>query len=369
MRPNLFQFHRIPTVFLLWAAIAVTTSGQTPGDATVVSAIQVLDEVMAIPANQIPQSLLKEARGVAIIPGVVKGGFVVGLRHGRGVILVKDEVGNWHQPTFISMTGGSVGWQAGIQSTDVVLVFRTARSVNSLMSGRLKIGVDAAAAAGPIGRETEAATDTRFSAEIYSYSRSRGLFAGVSLEGSGLQMDYLAEQAYYVRDTAGNPTRLPETAVQLMNRVAKYSGSNSIAVSPNAAVSGIPQAGVPQSMQPAPQAIPANSGHTEIVRQQLVASWQQLSLLMDSQWKGYMALPQGVVSGSGASAQEVNAVMNRFASVAANPQYASLVQRHEYSATYQLLREYATLLGSPAQQLTLPPPPANSSAGATSPRY
>ena len=148
----------------------------------------------------------------------------------KGVMLVKDDAGSWHQPAFITMSGGSVGWQAGIQSTDVVLVFKTRSSVNNLMNGRLKIGVDAAAAAGPVGREATAATDASLSAEIYSYSRSRGLFAGVSFEGSGLQVDHLAERAYYRSDAAGNHTTLPESAVQLMNRVAQYSGAQAVGV-------------------------------------------------------------------------------------------------------------------------------------------
>jgi lipid-binding SYLF domain-containing protein len=170
---------------------------QTSMDLTVDAATGVLDEIMSVPAKQIPQYLLADAHGVAIIPNVVKGGFVVGVRHGRGVALIRDDMGQWNPPIFVSLTGGSVGWQAGIQSTDVVLIFRTRKSIDGLMSGRLTVGVDAAVAAGPVGRQAAAATDTSLGAEILSYSRSRGLFAGVSLDGSLMQLDHAAGSAYY----------------------------------------------------------------------------------------------------------------------------------------------------------------------------
>ena len=111
--------------------------------------------------------------------------------------MVRDEQGAWQAPQFVSLTGGSVGWQAGVQATDVILVFKTQKSIQGLMEGKFTLGVDAAAAAGPVGREATAATDATLKAEIYSYSRSRGLFAGVSLDGSALQIEYEANQSYY----------------------------------------------------------------------------------------------------------------------------------------------------------------------------
>ena len=148
------------------------------------SACQVLHEIMAIPARGIPMSLLADAQGIAIVPNLLKGGFVVGVRHGRGVIVVRDDNGQWRPPTFITITGGSVGWQIGVQATDLVLVFKTKTGVESLMRGKFTIGGGVAAAAGPVGRQAEAGTDARLRAEIFSYSRSRGLFAGVALDGS-----------------------------------------------------------------------------------------------------------------------------------------------------------------------------------------
>ena len=157
----------------------------------------VLDEVMAMPGRSIPLSLLAHCQGVAIVPDLLKGGFIVGVRHGRGVLLVRDQTGTWQPPQFISITGGNVGFQAGLQATDLVLVFKTGRSISGLLRGKLTLGADISAAAGPVGRDASAATDTTLRAEILSYSRSRGLFAGVALDGSVVQVDPLSNTAFY----------------------------------------------------------------------------------------------------------------------------------------------------------------------------
>ena len=164
----------VPLALMVSCLFSNVAFAQSQENQIVLNSTAVLREVMAIPASQIPAKLLQEARGIAIIPGVVKGGFVVGVRHGRGVMLVRSESNQWLPPMFITLSGGSVGWQAGIQSTDVILVFRTRNSINNLMNGKLTLGVDAAAAAGPIGRQAAAATALSLSAELLSYSRSRG---------------------------------------------------------------------------------------------------------------------------------------------------------------------------------------------------
>ena len=171
--------------------------GEVPEPVVVETAIHVMDEVMALPARSIPESLLAHAQAIAIIPNLVKGGFVIGVRYGRGVVLVRDENGRWKPPAFVRLGGGSVGYQVGVQATDVVLVFKTQNSVKGLMNGKFTLGVDAAAAAGPVGRQAAAATDATLKAEIYSYSRSRGLFVGVSLDGAALTIDHAANAAYY----------------------------------------------------------------------------------------------------------------------------------------------------------------------------
>ena len=161
------------------------------------SATQVLNEIMAAPAQAIPVALLHDAKGIIICPGMLKGGFVIGVKHGRGVLVVRDDNGNWRAPSFISITGGSIGWQIGIQATDVILVFKTKKSIQGLINGKFTIGGDVSAAAGPVGRDASASTDLQFRAEIYSYSRSRGLFAGAALDGSQVSMDNAATAAYY----------------------------------------------------------------------------------------------------------------------------------------------------------------------------
>jgi lipid-binding SYLF domain-containing protein len=143
--------------------------------------------------------MLREAQAVAILPGVIKAAFVFGGRHGKGVLLAREADNSWSRPTFISMTGGGVGWQIGLESTDLVLVFMTRTSVNRVLAGKGKItlGADVGIAAGPLGRQAEAATDAQLKAEIYSYSRSRGLFAGISLQGGVLLVDHRANDFYY----------------------------------------------------------------------------------------------------------------------------------------------------------------------------
>jgi lipid-binding SYLF domain-containing protein len=161
------------------------------------NSVRVLKEIMEAPDKSIPQDLLKDAKAIAVIPDLLKVGFVFGGRRGEGLISVKAPDGTWSNPSFITMTGGSVGFQAGVSSTDVILVFRTQRGVDSIVNGKFTLGADAAAAAGPVGRTATASTDSQFKAEIYSYSRSRGLFAGVALDGSALRIDYDANEAIY----------------------------------------------------------------------------------------------------------------------------------------------------------------------------
>jgi lipid-binding SYLF domain-containing protein len=127
----------------------------------------------------------------------LKAGFIVGARYGNGIMAVRSEERGWSNPVFFRLIGGSIGWQIGAQSTDIILVFRTIRSLDAITSGKFTLGADASVAAGPVGRLASAQTDEYFSAEILSYSRSRGLFAGLSLEGAALQVDYDATTRFY----------------------------------------------------------------------------------------------------------------------------------------------------------------------------
>lgn len=391
-------------LLLFAAALPTGLAAQTPEAAIVGNANSVLNEIMAVPAKQIPQSMFAAAEGIAIVPNVIKGGFVIGVRHGKGVVVVRDENRAWQAPVFITLSGGSVGWQAGLQATDVILVFKTKKSVQGLMSGKFTIGVDAAAAAGPVGRQAAAATDTSLGAEIYSYSRSRGLFAGVALDGSVLQVDGTANQAYYQ-----GGTQLPPSAGVLLQNIARYSPTGA---APAAAAVAMPAAqnpapafnpgtnpnpspmsagtAAPASLAPAtafdpgtnpnPNPIPGGAAapaslapaDPQALPRQLAASSQKLGLVLDDTWKQFLALPPSIYTGTGAPpAASVNDALKRFDSVAKDPRYTALVQRPEFRETYTLLQNYAKQLSAqPQGSLLLPPPPGQaSSVPQATPRY
>jgi lipid-binding SYLF domain-containing protein len=192
------------------------------------NAVRVLKEIMMAPDKRLPADLMTNAYAVAVIPDVIKAGFVIGGRHGVGLVSVKTADGTWSNPSFVSMTGGSIGFQVGVQSTDVILVFRTQRGVDSIVHGKFTLGADASVAAGPVGRDAHAATDAQLKAEIYSYSRSRGLFAGVALDGSVLAIDNDANQAVYGQGVtprrifAGGVTNVPDAVVDFRDRLEEY---------------------------------------------------------------------------------------------------------------------------------------------------
>jgi lipid-binding SYLF domain-containing protein len=196
--------------------------------AKVNDAIKVLEEIMEIPEKGIPPALLDDSHAIAIIPGVIKAGFIIGGRHGKGVVTVR-EGGQWSNPSFISITGGSIGWQIGAQSIDIILVFKSRRSVEGMMKGKFTLGADASIAAGPVGRQAEAATDVKLKAEIYSYSRSRGLFVGISLEGAALSIDDDANAEFYGKEAVqaadifkDKGIKAPPVAEELKEALRKY---------------------------------------------------------------------------------------------------------------------------------------------------
>lgn len=177
--------------------VAMPAAGATKEEKRVADATDVIDQLLRIPEQTVPPALLARAYAVAVIPNVVKVGFGLGARRGKGILVVRREDNSWSNPAFVALTGGSFGWQIGAQSTDVILVFKTRDGVEGISSGKFTLGADASIAAGPVGRHTEVATDVEFKAEVFSYSRSRGIFAGVALEGAGVTMDRVANAAFY----------------------------------------------------------------------------------------------------------------------------------------------------------------------------
>ncbi len=212
--------------FTLLAARMASAGGLAKVD----DSIDVLKAIEAIPEKGIPPALLRNADGIAIIPNVIKAGFILGGRYGTGILVVRNSDGGWTDPAFISITGGSIGWQIGVQAIDIVLVFKSSRSIERIMTGKFTLGADASIAAGPVGREASAATDIQLKSEIYSYSRSRGLFAGLSFAGAVLKIDDDANAEFYgVRDVTardifrGKGLKVPEVVETLKRLLTEYS--------------------------------------------------------------------------------------------------------------------------------------------------
>jgi lipid-binding SYLF domain-containing protein len=341
-------------VLFLLALPASHCLAQAQEDASVRASAAVLNEIMGIRLKSIPMSMLANAHGIAIIPNVIKGSFVIGARHGKGVLLVRTEEGNWHAPAFISLTGGNIGWQIGVQATDVILVFKTRKSVDGILSGKLTIGADAAVAAGPVGRAASAATDGRLQAEIYSYSRSRGLFAGVAIDGSVLQVDHFASANYYRRPGPGQPAVVPPAALSLVQQVATYANPQTTVDPPEPSQHGI------VAVQPEVVTRHGHLDESDIVRNELAKMAPELYRHLDEQWKAYLALPAEVFSGSGhPSSESLQNSITNFEAVRADAQFRSLTDRPEFQSTYGILRHYVSTLSEQDRPLNLPPPPRN----------
>lgn len=219
---------RIAASLLALVAVSPAAFAAAEESGRAENAVRVLHEIMEAPDRRLPDALLERAEAIAVIPDVVKAGFVVGGRHGKGLIAVRGADGTWSNPSYVSLSGASVGLQAGVQSADVVLVFRTRRGVDSVVNGKFTLGADAAVAAGPVGRNANASTDAQLKAEIYSYSRARGLFAGVALDGAVLGIDNDANQAAYGRNVTarrifeGGVDTVPDAIVGFRDTLEEY---------------------------------------------------------------------------------------------------------------------------------------------------
>lgn len=181
-------------------ALALTTLAAQSSDEVrrIADATVVLDEIMAAGDKAVPSAIMEKAEGIAVFPSLIKGGFVVGGQRGHGVLSVRDKkTGGWSAPAFLTITGGSIGAQFGAQAIDLVLVVNNQRGLEQLVKNQFKVGADAGVAAGPVGREASASTDLQMRAMILSYSRARGLFAGITLNGSTIRQDRDANERFY----------------------------------------------------------------------------------------------------------------------------------------------------------------------------
>jgi len=251
-------------------AVTVTTvHAQAREEGRLLTASQVLEELRNARDQAIPDRLLERAYGILVIPDLTKVAFFAGGRRGHGVMVVRDRQGRFTSPVFVTMTGGSFGWQWGVQSADIVLVFTTPKGVEGINGGKVTLGADASVAAGPVGRQAEAATDASFKAEVYSYSRSRGVFAGLALDGTVISIDDEADAAFYRKPgvasadlVAGTITSDDPAAQRFLAAVATSTGSGT---QRSASAAGAPPAGTaapPPGAPPpaaAPQAAPTQS--------------------------------------------------------------------------------------------------------------
>jgi len=347
-----------PTLTALAAMLSLAAScnfvaGQAREAAVVTNSAIVLDEICRKPDHGIPRSMLSRATAVAIIPDVVKIGFIAAGRRGKGTVLVRQENGSWSNPIFVTLTGGGLGFQAGVQATDIILVFKSRESVAGMLNGKFTLGADAAVAAGPVGRQAAAATDAQLKAEILSYSRSRGLFAGVSLDGSALSIDHEANALYYgvsgVTPAAVFTDKrlpVPPSTVKLQTKLAKYSGPANNAVA---------------APQPVPAATPAGQNPLQASAQNLTTSARQLHAQVDQRWHNYLALPTSILEGSGQPAiPDLQKSLARFEAIELDPKYDAVSKLPSFQATKRAMIQYIRAANAQAvpRQSALPKPPA-----------
>src|SRR5580692_10764407 len=240
----------LAAVAMLFSSVAVQAQGRE--EARLLTASQVLNDALGSPDQFVPTRLLERAYGIAVVPDVTKVAFFFGGRRGNGVLVARDPNGHFSDPLFVNLTGGSIGFQWGVQSTDVILVFTTKRSIDRIASGQLTLGADASVAAGPVGRSASAGTDPTLSAEVYSYSRSRGLFAGIALDGSGLTIHNNADARFYDKGVvnaydiiSGSVRSNNDIARRYLDTVARSTGSGAAAPPAAAPMSTAPTAPAP----------------------------------------------------------------------------------------------------------------------------
>ena len=225
---------RISGALIAASLFALPAYAATDEEAMIDRSLTVLRELQAISDTRIPDLLLSRAEGIVILPANVKVGLIFGARFGNGVMMVRNVDRSWSNPVFVSSGGGSWGFQAGGQVSDIVLVLTTRQSVEGITDGKLTLGADASVAAGPVGRTAMASTSVTFDAEVYAYSKSQGLFAGVSLEGNGIFIWKKANKRFYGDPSAAtilaSKTPPPAPAPALVEEVVKLTSGAAAAV-------------------------------------------------------------------------------------------------------------------------------------------
>jgi lipid-binding SYLF domain-containing protein len=234
-------FSKVLGALAATSLLAASAQATTDEAAMIEKAKQVLHDLQAIPDTKIPDLLMSKAEGIIILPANVKVGLIFGARFGNGVMLTRNADRSWSNPVFVSTGGGSWGFQAGGEVSDIVLVLTTRQSIEGITDGKLTLGGDASVAAGPVGRTAMAGTSVTFDAEVYAYSKTQGLFAGVSLEGNGIFIWKKANKRFYGNDSAAeilaSKSPAPEPAPALVAEVTKLTSgaAASVAADPPAA--------------------------------------------------------------------------------------------------------------------------------------
>jgi len=206
MKKVMFLLAMLSLGTLCWAA-----SAREDATERLENAGNVLHEIMAMPDKGIPEEVLEHAKCIAVVPHMVKGGFIIGGKGGKGVATCRTANG-WSAPAFITISGGSWGLQIGVEAVDVVLIIQNEKGMQKLLSSNFQIGADASAAAGPVGRHAEAGTDWKMDTEILTYSRAKGAFAGLTLEGASLRQDRDSENAICGRNVTTRAILLGKVA-------------------------------------------------------------------------------------------------------------------------------------------------------------
>src|SRR6202167_1310947 len=219
-------------VSVVMIGMALTARAADDGhklDARLNAAKTTIDEIMSVPDKAVPDGIARKAVCVGVVPGMVKGAFILGAEYGQGVVTCRTGAG-WSAPVFIRMAGGSFGFQAGGQGTDLILVAVNDKGFQDLLHDKFKIGADASAAAGPVGRDAQAATDLEMKAELLTWSRSRGIFAGIDLNGVGVSQNKDDTDRFYgaphpFAQVLHGQVVPPETARPFLHAVARYFGN------------------------------------------------------------------------------------------------------------------------------------------------
>ena len=260
---RLVRMKKLAGLLILTLSVAAWAGDRSSETDRVESAATVLDEIMAAPDKGIPERIIDSAKCIAVVPSMLKGGFVLGAAYGKGVASCRTEKG-WTPPAFFVLEGGSFGLQIGGQAVDVVMLIMNDHGMKNLLNSKFKLGADASVAAGPVGRQAEGSTDITMRAEILTYSRARGIFAGLTLNGASVRQDRDSTRDFYgrmipFRTLLNGGTSSPQDAQPWITALNRYAGGSNVMTSPANASASAPAQPQTDSNPPSRRTAPAES--------------------------------------------------------------------------------------------------------------